>query len=230
MEKLRLLVVEDEVPISSFVCMELEHEGYIAEPVYDGREAVDKIRQDMHDLILLDIGLPNLNGIEVLRRTRKISNVPIIMLTARDDIIDKVTGLDCGANDYITKPFAIEELLARIRVIIRDRKDSKVSNDSRFVFEDIIMDLERHTVTKAGQTIELTKKEYDVLCVLLKNKNMVIEREVLISTIWGENFTGDTNLLDVYIRHLRIKIDGDSDRKIINTVRGVGFMIGGKEV
>lgn len=223
MKYFKILLVEDEKQMSMFIEMELAHEGYTVDLAYDGREALNKVESIEYDLILLDIMIPNLNGMEVCRRIRQFSNVPIIMLTAKSDISDKVLGLDGGANDYITKPFAIEELLARIRVHTRENS-VKIKGDEIKV-KDIIMNNTTHEVWRDGRQIELTKKEYDLLEILLINKNIVLTRERLIEEIWGYDYIGDTNVVDVFIRYLRSKIDEGFDDKLITTVRGVGYVI-----
>lgn len=225
MKDFKILLVEDEKQMSMFIEMELKHEGYIVDVAYDGRVALSLACEKEYDLILLDVMIPILNGIEVCRRVREKSKVPIIMLTAKSDVTDKVIGLDSGANDYITKPFETEELLARIRVYERN-KDIKNENDEIRV-KDIIMDNKTHSVSRSGKEIELTKKEYDILEMLLVNKNIVLTRDKLIENIWGYNYTGDTNVVDVFIRYLRSKIDEGFDDKLITTVRGVGYVIKG---
>ncbi|MBU3192331.1 response regulator transcription factor, partial [Clostridium bowmanii] len=209
--------------MAMFIEMELNHEGYKVDVAYDGREALNIAEKNEYDLILLDIMIPGLNGIEVCRRIRQSSRVPLIMLTAKSDISDKVLGLDVGANDYLTKPFAIEELLARIRVYERNKSISNKSDEIKV--KDIVMDNKTHEVHRSGNIIELTKKEYDLLEILLINKNVVLSREHLIEIVWGYDYTGDTNTVDVFIRHLRIKIDDVFDDKLITTIRGVGYVI-----
>lgn len=223
MKNFKILLVEDEKQMSMFIDMELTHEGYKVDAAYEGREALNKVKEIDYDLILLDIMIPNLNGIEVCRRIRQFSKVPIIMLTAKSDIPDKVLGLDVGANDYLTKPFAIEELLARIRVYERNN----VSNNNSDVFKvkDIVMDDKTHEVKRDDMEIELTKKEYDLLKMLLVNKNVVLTREKMIEEVWGYDYMGDTNVVDVFIRYLRSKIDDGFDDKLITTIRGVGYVI-----
>jgi DNA-binding response OmpR family regulator len=221
----KILLLEDEKQMAMFVEMELNHEGYSVNVAYDGKEALDKAEENDYDLILLDIMIPKINGIEVCRRIRQFSKVPIIMLTAKSDISDKVLGLDVGANDYLTKPFAIEELLARIRVYQRDKSSS--SDPDEIKVRDIVMNNKTHEVQRAGTIIELTKKEYDLLEMLLINKNVVLTREKLIENIWGYDFLGDTNIVDVFIRYLRSKIDDGFEDKLITTVRGVGYVVKG---
>jgi two-component system, OmpR family, response regulator ArlR len=221
----KILLVEDEKQMSMFIEMELTHEGYKVDTAYDGREGLKKAENNKYNLILLDIMIPNLNGIEVCKRIRQISMVPIIMLTAKSDVSDKVIGLDVGANDYLTKPFAIEELLARIRVYERDK--SIINKTEELKVKDIVMDNKTHQVWRNGKEIELTKKEYDILEMLIRNKNIVLSREQLIENIWGYDYVGDTNVVDVFIRYLRRKIDEGFDEKLITTIRGVGYVIKG---
>lgn len=209
--------------MSMFIEMELTHEGYKVDTAYDGREALKKAENIEYNLILLDIMIPNLNGIEVCRRIRQFSNVPIIMLTAKSDIPDRVLGLDVGANDYMTKPFAIEELLARIRVY--ERNITIKNNNGIIKVKDIVMDNKTHQVWRGNKEIELTKKEFDLLETLLINKNVVLTRDQLIEAVWGYEYLGDTNVVDVFIRYLRSKIDDDFEDKLIITVRGVGYVI-----
>ncbi|WP_234124134.1 response regulator transcription factor [Clostridium hydrogenum] len=223
MKIFKILLVEDEKQMSMFIEMELTHENYEVDIAYDGREALKKTEKSNYDLIILDIMIPNLNGIEVCRRIRQFSNLPIIMLTAKADIPDKVFGLDAGANDYITKPFAIEELLARIRVY--ERKNTSKDDKNLLKVKDIVIDDKTHQVRRAGTEIELTKKEYDLLKMLIMNKNIVLTRDQIIEEVWGYDYDGDTNVVDVFIRYLRSKIDTDFDDKLISTVRGVGYVI-----
>ena len=225
MRDFKILLVEDEKQMSMFIEMELTYEGYKVDTAYDGREGLKKAENSDYNLILLDIMIPNLNGIEVCKRIRGFSLVPIIMLTAKCDVSDKVIGLDVGANDYLTKPFAIEELLARIRVYERDK--SVVNKALEFKVKDVVLDNRTHQVWRSGKEIELTKKEYDILEMLLRNKNIVLSREKLIESIWGYDYVGDTNVVDVFIRYLRSKIDEGFDEKLITTIRGVGYVIKG---
>ena len=223
MEKYKILIVEDEKQMAMFIEMELVHEGYEVDTAYDGREGLEKVENNEYDLILLDIMIPSLNGIEVCRRIRQFSNVPIIMLTAKSDVPDKVLGLDVGANDYLTKPFAIEELLARIRVYTREKVLKNKLDEIKV--KDIVMNNITHEVWRDGKEIQLTKKEYDLLEMLLINKNIVLSREKLIEEVWGYDYVGDTNSVDVFIRYLRSKIDDDFEDKLITTIRGVGYVI-----
>lgn len=220
----KILVVEDEEKIARFVELELKHEGYAVEKATDGRTGLTLAEQGGYDLILLDIMLPGINGIEILRRVRKISDVPVIMLTARDAVMDKVSGLDMGADDYITKPFAIEELLARIRVTLRKRS----SNEPEYKAISccgVTLDSNRFKVTYNGMPIELTAKEFSLLQTLMLNKNLVMSRDTLLEKVWGYDYCGETNVVDVYIRYLRQKIDEKFKVKLITTVRGVGYVV-----
>jgi DNA-binding response OmpR family regulator len=217
----RILIIEDESKIARFIQLELNHEGYEVELAADGRDGLELLKTRPFDLVLLDIMLPSINGFEVLRRLRLFSSVSVILLTAKDDVIDKVMGLDSGADDYITKPFAIEELLARIRMALRKQNRTQVS---LLTHNDLIVDVEKYKATLRGKEIELTKKEFDLLTILLQNKNKVCTRENLLERVWGYSYDGTTNAVDVYIRHLRVKIE-DEDMSVIHTVRGVGYVI-----
>ncbi|WP_416044863.1 response regulator transcription factor [Clostridium tyrobutyricum] len=223
MKNYEILVIEDEKKMSMFIQMELDHEGYITDVEYNGRDGLKKIQNGNYDIVLLDVMLPELNGMEVCRRVRQFSKVPIIMITAKDDVTDKVMGLDIGADDYLTKPFAIEELLARIRVIRRNGSEKSYSHE--YKVNNLIMNTKTHEVTRGGKLIELTKKEYDLLEFLLKNKNVVLTRDQLIEKVWGYDYFNDTNVVSVFIRYLRSKIDDGFDDKLITTVRGVGYVI-----
>ncbi len=217
-----ILLIEDEEKLARMVEMELKYEGYQVEKAFDGRIGLERARSGQFDLVLLDIMLPQLSGMEVLRRLRRESTVPVIMLTARDSVMDKVAGLDSGANDYITKPFSIEELLARIRAALRNRTGTR---ERLLTAGDLAMDVERHTVAVGGQSVELTKKEFDLLRHLLENKGRVLTREALLDSVWGFDFVGETNSVDVYIRFLRSKLDDAFHMKLIHTVRGVGYVV-----
>lgn len=222
----KILIVEDEKSIARFLELELNHEGYEVNLSYDGQEALEAIKNNKYDLIILDIMLPSLSGIEICRRTRVFSNVPIIMLTAKDSILDKVVGLDVGADDYITKPFHIEELFARIRAIRRKEFINKNNeNQSILIINDLNLNTMTREVSRSGKKIELTKREYDLLEYMLRNINIVLSREQLLEVVWGYNYIGDTNVVDVYIRYLRSKIDDDFEVKLIHTVRGVGYVL-----
>ena len=219
----KILLVEDEEKLARMVELELRYEGYQVDKSFDGRSGLERALSGEYDLVLLDIMLPQLSGMEVLRRLRKEGvQLPVIMLTARDSVVDKVSGLDSGADDYITKPFAIEELLARIRAALRGRGER---GEPLLTAGELSMDVERHRVTVKGQEVELTKKEFDLLRQLLENKGRVLTRESLLDSVWGFDFVGETNSVDVYIRFLRSKIDEAFGIKLIHTVRGVGYVI-----
>ena len=220
----RILLVEDEEKLARMVEMELKYEGYEVEKELDGRRGLDLALSGGFDLVLLDIMLPQLSGMEVLRRLRRESQVPVIMLTARDSVVDKVAGLDSGADDYITKPFAIEELLARIRAALRNKNGQNAQNVP-LAAGPLVMDGDKHQVQVRGQSVELTKKEFDLLHCLLENKGRVLTRETLLDAVWGFDFVGETNSVDVYIRFLRSKLDDAFGLKLIHTVRGVGYVI-----
>ena len=219
----RILIVEDEEAIARFLELELRHEGYAVQKAGDGRTGLELAESGNFDLVLLDILLPELSGLEVIRRLRRSSQIPVIMLTARDTVMDKVSGLDMGADDYITKPFAIEELLARIRSTLR-KHGGAVSHDL-LTCGGLTMDPARHTVTYDGTAIELTSREFDVLKLLMENQQIVLSRETFLSRVWGYDYMGETNVVDVYIRYLRSKIVDAFGCTLIHTVRGVGYVL-----
>lgn len=223
----KIFIVEDERRIARFLQMELEHEGFQTANESNGLRAYERIIQEDYDLVLLDIMLPGMDGLTICKNVRKLSDIPIIMLTAKDEINDKVTGLDIGADDYITKPFAIQELLARIRAALRKRNNNNIKQDepSVFTFKNITVYLERHEVMVDDTVVELTKKEYDLLLYMLQNHDHVLSREQILQSIWGYEYMGDTNVVDVYIRYLRSKIDDEFNEKYIHTVRGIGYVI-----
>ena len=216
-------IVEDEAAIARFVELELRHEGYAVDKTEDGRSGLDQALAEAYDLILLDIMLPGLSGLEVLRRLRREKDTPVILLTARDTVMDKVSGLDMGADDYITKPFAIEELLARIRSALRKRPAK--APDALLTLGPITMDTARRQVRCGGQAVELTTREFDVLRLFLENPEIVLSRETFLSKVWGYDYVGETNVVDVYIRYLRSKLDAACGRSLIHTVRGVGYVL-----
>lgn len=248
----RILIVEDEEKIARFVTLELEHEGYQVEHAADGRTAVDLAMERDYDLILLDVLLPQLNGMEVLRRVRKHKDMPVIMVTARDAVMDKVAGLDAGADDYLTKPFAIEELFARIRVALKrseavraasgvgagegatgaaaippagdSAKTSAVPSPATLTVGSVALDPDRREVTVGGSPIVLTAREFDVLALLMAHAGTVLTRERIAHEALGYDYVGDTNNVDVHIAHLRAKIEGAGGARIIQTVRGVGYV------
>ena len=213
-----ILLIEDEESLARFAELELQHEGYAVTKRFDGREGLDEALRGAYDLILLDIMLPGLNGLEVLRRLRREKQTPVILLTARDAVMDKVTGLDAGAEDYITKPFAIEELLARIRTAATPAADV-------LRVGPVALDPLRHIVTVNGQEATLTGREFQLLQYMMENENIVLSRETLLSTVWGYDYLGETNVVDVYIRYLRQKIDETHHVKTLHTIRGVGYVM-----
>lgn len=221
----KILIVEDDNKIARFVELELRHEGYETETATDGRTGLAKALEPQTDLVLLDIMLPELSGMEVCRRIRQESTVPVIMLTAKGDVTDKVAGLDMGANDYMTKPFAIEELLARVRVALKNHANGAKQEDKLLSYGRLTVDLAARHVSFNGDMLTLTKKEFDLLAFLLKNKNRAVPREELLSAVWDYDYAGDTNVVDVYVRYLRQKVEEPLGLHLIETVRGVGYMI-----
>lgn len=220
----KVLIIEDEAEILSFLKLELSYEGYEVDTASDGRAGLEAIECGCYDLVLLDIMLPWLNGIEVCRRARKFTKIPIIMLTARDQVIDKVTGLDTGADDYLTKPFSIEELLARMRSALRRNTVSEVEK-TILTFKNITLNQASYEVKVGHEIIDLTKKEYQLLEYLIQNKNHVLTREQILNTLWGYDYFGDTNVVDVYVRFLRVKLDDCFNEKYITTIRGTGYIL-----
>jgi len=221
----KILIIEDEMKIARFLELELRHEGYDVLICTDGRKGLETALNEDVDLIILDIMLPGLNGIEVCRRIRQESQVPIIMLTAKDDVSDKVAGLDTGAEDYMTKPFAIEELLARIRVALNRKRNQKEPKNDILQIGDLKINMASRSVFYKDDELTLTKKEYELLEYMVRNKNIVLSREQLLNQVWDYEYFGDTNVVDVYIRYLRQKIDEKYGIHLISTVRGVGYII-----
>ena len=223
----RILIVEDEKKIARFLELELTHEGYEVQTAGDGRSGLEQAQSWQPDLMILDLMLPELSGIEVCRRLRHDSDVPIIMLTAKDDVSDKVMGLDMGADDYMTKPFAIEELLARIRVALKKSSDMAVIHPKSDVLScgRVSLDKARHEVRVDTVLVELTHREFSLLEYLLENKNIVMSRDTLLEKVCGYDYSGETNVIDVYVRYIRTKIDDAFGIKLISTVRGVGYVI-----
>lgn len=223
---MNILIVEDEAEIVRFLALELEHEGYSVSSCMDGRAGLEKALSGDFDLILLDVMLPELNGMEVLRRLRKESAVPVILVTARDAVMEKVNGLDMGANDYITKPFHIEELLARIRMVLRTAESaSSASPEGNLSVGDLVLTPSSRQVTRAGEMIELTKTQYDLLEYLLRNRDIVLTRDQILSHVWGYAYAGNSNVVDVYVRYVRNRIHDSDESRIIETVRGIGYVL-----
>lgn len=226
--KQRVLIIEDEKNLARFVDLELKHEGYETEIRYDGRSGLDAALNEDWDVILLDLMLPELNGLEVCRRIRPVKDTPIIIMTARDSVIDRVSGLDQGADDYIVKPFAIEELLARLRALFRrlDHEDEQRAQQQPTVkYRDLVIEKANRIVRRDDEVIDLTKREYELLLFLMENLNMVMSREVLLDKVWGYKSEVETNVVDVYIRYLRNKIDVTGQDSYIQTVRGTGYVM-----
>jgi len=223
---MRILIVEDEPEIVRFLTLELQHEGYETESCSDGKCGLEQALSGAFDLVLLDVMLPQLNGIEVLRRLRRESTVPVIFVTARDAVMEKVNGLDLGASDYITKPFHIEELLARIRMVLRssDLMSQGTSPDA-LKLGDLVLVTSSRQVTRGNEAIELTKTQYDLLEYLLRNRDIVLTRDQILTHVWGYSFAGNSNLVDVYVRYVRSRIHDTEENRIIETVRGIGYVI-----
>ena len=225
-DKKRIFIVEDERRIARFLQIELEHEGFETATEDNGRRAFERIIQENYDLVLLDVMLPEMDGMTICQKVRELSNIPIIMLTARDEISDKVQGLDIGADDYMTKPFAIEELVARIRSTLRKHvPEEKIPEVEHFNVKNLVIYPSRFEAFVGDEQIELTKKEYSLLEYLIRNKRTVLTRDQILQEVWGYDYVGDTNVVDVYIRYLRAKIDDRFQEKYIHTVRGVGYVV-----
>jgi two-component system, OmpR family, response regulator len=224
----RILIVEDEERIARVLELELTYEGYEVGKAFDGLEGFNLFQAHSWDLILLDIMLPQMSGIELLRRIRSInSHVAVIMLSAKNAVEDKVSGLDLGANDYITKPFQIEELLARIRVCLRNNRSLKVAEpmENWLIIADLKLNEKTREVIRGQDSIPLTPREFDLLAYLMKHFRQVLNREQLLNGVWGYDYYGDTNVVDVYIRYLRNKIDKPYDIPLIHTIRGIGYVM-----
>ncbi len=224
----RILIIEDEKNLARFVELELKHEGYDIQVEYNGRKGLDAALAEDFDAILLDLMLPELNGLEVCRRVREVKNTPIIMMTARDSVIDRVSGLDHGADDYIVKPFAIEELLARLRALLRRidlESEQQSTKQTTVTYKDLTIEKENLVVKRGDEVINLTKREYELVLTLMENINVVLARDVLLNKVWGYESEVETNVVDVYIRYLRNKIDRPGEKSYIQTVRGTGYVI-----
>lgn len=227
----KILVIEDEESIARVLQLELEYEGYEVDIAHTGTDGLIKIREESWDLILLDLMLPGIHGLDVLKRLRSTKeDTPVILLTAKSEVEDKVKGLDLGANDYVTKPFEIEELLARIRSTLRMRsKPVEEKDEFLHEFAGLSIHEKSREVMRDGETIQLTPREYDLLLHLLKHPNQVLTREQLLDAVWGFDYFGDTNVVDVYIRYVRKKIDTADKTPLIQTVRGVGYVLKEKD-
>ncbi|WML57042.1 response regulator transcription factor [Neobacillus sp. PS2-9] len=228
MKEESILVVEDEEKIARLLELELEYEGYQVTKVLNGHDALETYKNHKWDLILLDVMLPGISGIELLRRIRQIDKqTPIILLTAKGSVEDKVSGLDFGANDYITKPFKIEEVLARIRAALRIKQtqQKKPEDNSVLTFSDLKINKKTREVFRGETEIDLTPREFDLLVYLMMNKRQVLNRDQILEAVWGYDFMGDTNVVDVYIRYVRKKMDLPAKPLLIHTVRGVGYVL-----
>lgn len=224
----KILIIEDEENLAHFVELELKHEGYETYACESGRTGLEVALSEEWDAILLDLMLPDLNGLEVCRRVRQVKNTPIIMMTARDSVIDRVSGLDHGADDYVVKPFAIEELLARLRAVLRRvdlESEYNSSKQTTVSYRDLVIEKENRVVRRGDEIIELTKREYELLLTLMENVNVVLARDVLLKEVWGYESQIETNVVDVYIRYLRNKIDRPGEDSYIQTVRGTGYVM-----
>ncbi|EKU93067.1 Response regulator ArlR [Alloiococcus otitis] len=225
----KVLIIEDEKNLARFVELELKHEGFAPTVKFDGRSGLQAaLNGEDWDVILLDLMLPELNGIDVARRVRQVSEVPIIMMTARDSVIDRVSGFDHGADDYLVKPFAIEELLARMRALFRRIDiESSIQEKQKTILEyrDLVVEKENRIVRRDDEVIELTKREYELLVELMENVDVVLSREKLLNEVWGYESDIETNVVDVYIRYLRNKIDRPTGESYIQTVRGTGYVM-----
>lgn len=218
----RILVIEDDQKIRRILQLELEHEGYEVFLAKDGREGIDKFKQLRYDLVLLDLMLPEISGEEVCKALRDVSDIPIIVLTAKDEIKNKIELLDNGADDYITKPFDIEELFARMRVALRNKKDYQINNQLRY--DDLSLDIQEKELNINGRRIALTKTEYRILELFILNKEQILSREKIIVEIWGYDFDGEEKIVDVYLNSIRKKIE-NQDKKYIQNIRGFGYML-----
>ena len=220
---MRLLVVEDEKDLNSIIVKNLEAEGYIVDSCYDGEDAVIYMTTIDYDAVILDVMIPKMSGFEVLKKVREMKiETPVLFLTARDHVDDIVFGLNIGADDYMVKPFSFDELMARLRVIVRRKPEVR---ENIYTCGDLILNVNTRQVTRQGREFSLSPKEYAILECLIRNKNIVLTRAQIESNIWDMDYSGESNVIDVYIRYLRKKIDDDFDEKLIQTVRGVGYML-----
>lgn len=219
-----ILLVEDEVKLARFIELELSYEGYQVSVAYDGLTALTAARELNLDLIILDWMLPSVSGLEICRRLRSTGDkVPIILLTAKDEVSDRVAGLDAGADDYVVKPFSVEELLARVRAHLRRSKETDSADILRF--DDLSLNRRTREVHRGQRLIELTAKEFDLLDYLLTHPRQVITRDRILEEVWGYDFMGDSNIIEVYIRYLRLKLEANDEKRLLQTVRGVGYVL-----
>ena len=224
----RILIIEDEKNLSRFVELELQLEGYETKVCSDGRTGLQTAIDESWDAILLDLMLPEMNGLEVVRRLRQVKQTPVIIMTARDSVMDRVVGLDQGADDYVVKPFEIEEILARLRALFRRlqmEEQSRNIKQTKVEYRDLVIEVENRVVRRAGEVIDLTKKEYELLLLLMENIDIVLSREILLKKVWGYKNEVETNVIDVYVRYIRNKIDVPGKESYIQTVRGTGYVM-----
>ncbi|SET51790.1 two-component system, OmpR family, alkaline phosphatase synthesis response regulator PhoP [Natronincola peptidivorans] len=226
MNKRRILIVDDEEHILELIRYNLEKSGFEVLTSDDGEDALKLLETTVVDMVILDLMLPGIDGIEVckqIRRTKEFDKLPIIMLTAKGEETDRILGLELGADDYVTKPFSIRELTARVKAILRRTEDTLSSEGRILKLKDIVLDLEKHEVTVDGEIVELTLKEFALLKILMENRGKVLSRDVLLDEVWGYDYFGETRTVDVHIRHLRKKIGDDETIKYIDTIRGIGY-------
>ncbi|MHB8646516.1 MAG: response regulator transcription factor [Thermomicrobiales bacterium] len=229
----RILVVEDERAIANLLRRGLALEGYAVEVADGGRAALDAVRDRPPELVILDLMLPDIDGLEVARRLREAGErAPVLMLTARDGVADRVRGLDAGADDYLAKPFAFEELLARVRALLRRAATQTESPNhaETLKFADLVVDLGTRDVRRGGHAIELTAREFDLLVLFLRNPRQVLPRDLIMDRVWGDDFYGESNVLEVYVRALRTKLEEQGETRLIHTVRGVGYTLREREI
>ncbi|KAM3098215.1 response regulator transcription factor [Phormidesmis sp. 146-12] len=218
-----ILLVEDEVALAQFIALELDSEGYQVSVAHDGMTGLTIARQSSPDLAILDWMLPGLSGLELCRRLRTTgSKIPIILLTAKDEVEDRVLGLDAGADDYVTKPFSVEELLARVRAHLRRTQEA---NEQVLQFADLRLDLLTHQVFRGDRLINLTVREFDLLVYLMRSPQQVFTKEQILENVWGYDFVGDSNVIEVYVRYLRLKLEQHSGTRVIHTIRGIGYVV-----
>lgn len=219
----KILVVEDETKLAQFVELELKYEGYDVTVANDGLSGLTAARSDEFDLLLLDWMLPGISGVEICRRLRDTGDrVPVILMTAKDDVSDRVAGLDAGADDYVVKPFSVEELLARVRAHLRRNQEE---DTTQLEFTDLRLNTSTREVLRGGRSIELTAKEFDLLEYLISHPKQVLTRDQILERVWGYDFVGDSNIIEVYVRYLRLKLESEGEKRLIQTVRGVGYVL-----
>jgi two-component system, OmpR family, response regulator MprA len=219
---MRILAVDDDIEILDVLSRGLKFEGYEVDTAEDGEKALARFKETAPDLVLLDVMMPGMDGLEVAREIRKMRDTPVLMLTAKDAVTDKVAGLDAGADDYIVKPFEFDELLARVRAHLRRKTPGEVQI---MQFSDMVLNTATHEVRRSGQLIELTSKEFELLMLFMQHPRQVLNREFIYDKVWGYDFGGESNIIEVYVRYLRSKLEGNDRSKLIHTVRGVGYVL-----